>query len=233
MSSASVVAPNRLGRPPRITTSQIAEAALAIGLERATIRNVAAHLGMSVPGLYHHVRTREELLAMAAAHGLGELPLPEDHGQPWTEWLLEYGRFVYDALVAQPEIIGQIIAGTVNTLRMAQHLERFFTVLAGHDFTVGEAYEVYGQLTNAVSGAAVSAVGRRAMIEAGHLRFDDLRRAAKALGAETVPHVRELARRNPMADPDPFETVRVLVVGLAAQRPVSAGRAAGRTRRAR
>src|SRR5664279_2563254 len=77
----------RLGRPPRITPAQIAEAALAIGLDQATIRNVADRLGMSVPGLYHHVRTREELLAMAAAHGLGEVPLPEDHGQSWTEWM--------------------------------------------------------------------------------------------------------------------------------------------------
>src|SRR6478609_10318219 len=91
----------RVGRPPRVTTDQIAEAALAIGLDHATVRTVAEHLGMSVPGLRYYVRTREELLAMAAAHGLGELPLPVDEGQPWTEWLVDYSRFVYDALVAQ------------------------------------------------------------------------------------------------------------------------------------
>ena len=101
---------------------------------------------MSVPGLYHHVRTREELLAIAAAHGLSELPLPEDRGQPWTTWLAEYARFVYDALVAQPEIIGQIVAGTIDTIRMAQHIERFFTVLAKHGFTVEEADAAYLQL---------------------------------------------------------------------------------------
>src|SRR5438552_4107401 len=119
----------RVGRPPKITTAQIAEAALAVGLDRATVRNVADYLAISVPGLYHHVRTREELLAVAAAHSLGELELPEDRGQDWTEWLLDYAQFVYDALLAQPEIIGQVIAGTVNTLREAQHLERFFEVL--------------------------------------------------------------------------------------------------------
>src|SRR5215469_9115022 len=120
--------PARLGRPPKVTTAQIADAALAIGLDRATVRNVADHLGMSVPGLYHHVRSREELLAMAAAHSLGALDLPEDRGQPWDEWLLDYARFVYDALVAEPQIIGQVIAGTANTLREAQHLERLFEV---------------------------------------------------------------------------------------------------------
>ena len=94
---------------------------------------------MSVPGLYHHVRTREDLLAMAAAHSMGQLPLPEDRGQRWTDWLLEYGRFVYDALVEHPEIVGQIMAGTYNTIRQAQHLERIFAVLTSARFTVDEA----------------------------------------------------------------------------------------------
>ena len=227
MSSAKAASATRLGRPPRVDAAQIAEAALAIGLERATIRNVAAHLGMSVPGLYHHVRSRDDLLAMAAAHGLGELPLPDDQGQPWDEWLLEYARFVYDALVAQPEIIGQIVAGTVNTIRMAQHLERFFTVLAGHGFTVEEAYETYQHLTSAVTGAAASEVGRQATIDAGHPRLDDLRRAASALGTERAPHVRELVRRARSApDADPFDSVRLVVRGLVARRPVNVG---GRT----
>jgi AcrR family transcriptional regulator len=209
----------RLGRPPRVSTAQIAEAALAIGLERATIRNVADYLGMSVPGLYHHVRTRDDLLAIAAAHSLGELPLPEDHGQPWTEWLLEYGRFVYEALIAQPELIGQILAGTYNTMRMAQHLERLLEVLVGHGFTVDEAYAAYGQLSGAVTGAAASEIGRRATIQAGHPRLSDLGRAAKALGAETVPLVEELLRvRRSSQQLECFDTVRLVIDGVAATR---------------
>jgi AcrR family transcriptional regulator len=204
----------RLGRPPRVTTAQIAEAALEIGLERATVRNVAAHLGMSVPGMYHHVRTREELLAIAAAHGLSELPLPEDHGEPWTTWLTEYARFVYDALVAQPEIIGQIVAGTIDTLRMAQHLERFFTVLANHGFSIDEAYAAYLRLTSAITGAAASEVGHRAMEAGGHARLDDLRRATLALGPETVPHVMELVNATSRPEPDHFDAVRAAITAI-------------------
>lgn len=209
----------RLGRPPTVTAAQIAEAALAVGLDRASVRNVADYLGMSVPGLYHHVRTREELLAMAAAHSLGALELPEDRGQEWTAWLLDYARFVYDALVAQPEIIGQVVAGTVNTLREAQHLERFFEVLGTHGFTVAEANDTYQQLMAAVVGAATFCVGRRAAIDAGHPPIVDLRRAAKALGTESVPLVHELVSGRRIADSDPFETVRLVVVGIAEGRP--------------
>ena len=208
----------RLGRPPRITPAQIAEAALAIGLDQATIRNVADRLGMSVPGLYHHVRTREELLAMAAAHSLGEVPLPEDHGQPWTEWMLEYGRFVYDALVAQPEIVGQILAGTYNTVRLAQHLERIFAVLTARGFTVEEADATRRHLTDAVNGAAVSEIGRRATIVDGHPPRDDLRRAVQALGPSTVPLVAELVAVDDIDGVDPFDTVRLVVAAMASAR---------------
>jgi AcrR family transcriptional regulator len=215
----------RLGRPPRVTTAQIAEAALAIGLERATVRNVAEHLEMSVPGLYHHVRTREDLLAIAAAHTLGALELPPDRGQEWNEWLLDYARFVYDALIAQPEVIGQILAGTVNTLRQAQHLERFFEVLGARGFSVAEAYETYLQLMGAVTGAATFSIGRTAASEAGHPQMVDVRRAAAALGIDAVPLVHELVGWRRAPDVDPFDTVHLVVAGMAGQRRDRAGRA--------
>jgi AcrR family transcriptional regulator len=207
-------APRRLGRPPRVTAAQIADAALAIGLDRATVRNVAERLGMSVPGLYHHVRTREELLAMAAAHSLGTLALPENEGQSLEDWLTSYARFVYDALLAQPELIGQILAGTVNTLRLAQHIERFLEVLTGHGRALPDAYDDYALLMAAVTGGAASAIGRAASIDAGHSTLVDLRRAAKALGPDDTTLVHELLRRR-RREPDPFDVVRVAIHTIA------------------
>jgi AcrR family transcriptional regulator len=204
----------RLGRPPRVTAAQIADAALAIGLDQATVRNVAERLGMSVPGLYHHVRTREELLAMAAAHSLGTLALPQNEGQPLEDWLTSYARFVYDALLAQPELIGQILAGTVNTLRLAQHIERFLEVLTGHGRALPDAYDDYALLMAAVTGGAASAIGRAASIDAGHPTLVDLRRAAKALGPDDTTLVHELLRRR-RREPDPFDIVRVAIHSIA------------------
>jgi AcrR family transcriptional regulator len=202
-----------------VTPAQIAEAALAIGLEQATIRNVADRLSMSVPGLYHHVRTREELLAMATAHSLGDLPLPVDHGQHWSEWLLEYGRFVYEALVAQPEIVGQILAGTYSTFRMAQHMEGIFTVLTARGFTVVEAFHAQRQLTTAIDGAAMATISGRAGVEAGHPVWEDLRRAVGALGPETVPLLAELVASSvPDVEIDPFDTVALVVDAMVATR---------------
>lgn len=150
---------------------------------------------------------------MASAHSLDELPLPEDTGQPATEWLRAYARFVFDALVANPQIVGQVMAGTVSTVRLAQHLEAFIGVLERRGFTPAAAYEAYHDLSAAVLGAAVVAIGQRAEVAAGHRRLDDLALAANALGADEVPHVTALvrSRRRRAADHDHFAVVeRVL-----------------------
>ena len=178
---------------------------------------------MSVPGLYHHVRTREDLLAMAAAHSLGQLPLPPDRGQPWDRWLLEYGRFVFDALVAQPQIIGQMLSGSYNTVRMVQHLEVVFSVLTGRGFTVAEAEAARRRLFHAVTGAAVAEVSRRASESAGHVPQDDLRRAAAALGPDSVPLVHEYLRsKSAPESEEPFDAVRRTVEAMRAERPEAA-----------
>ncbi len=209
----------RLGRPPRVTSARIAEAALEVGLDRATIRTVAEHLGMSVPGLRHHVRTREDLLAMAAAHSMAGLSLPPSEGRPWDAWLLDYARFVYEALVAQPELIGQITAGRVDTLRQAQHIEQVLVVLTGAGFEVAEAFAAYAELMSVVTGAAVTEIGRRASLAAGHPRVDDLRRAVGALGRDAVPLAAALLDTGDGdgdgdGEPDPFDAARRAVAAL-------------------
>ena len=48
-----------------------------------------------------------------------DLPLPDDTGQHWSLWLWDYARFVHDALVDDPEIIGHLLAGEINVERKA------------------------------------------------------------------------------------------------------------------
>ena len=67
----------------------IAQAASEVGLDRLTMKAVAAHLGVSVAGLYHHVQGREELGSWCE-YPPRKCPLPMDQGQGWTAWLLEW-----------------------------------------------------------------------------------------------------------------------------------------------
>src|SRR3954469_17552760 len=83
----------RRGRPPRISQDQIADAALEVGLSELTLRAVADHLGVTVAALYHHVDGKDALLRLAADRSARRLTVPEDHGQHWAVWLLEWAAY--------------------------------------------------------------------------------------------------------------------------------------------
>lgn len=180
----------RLGRPPRVDRASIAEAALAIGLDRATVRSVAQQLGMSVPGLYHHVNGRDDLVQLAIEHSMRDLPLPDDTGQHWSRWLWDYARFVHDALVDDPEIIPHLLDGEVNTEREAEHQRRVVALLRSRGFTVTEARNAYHDVQTGALGAAAN---------------DLQHRSAR-------PGTRRVGRRDPLA------TVRTLLLGIGAER---------------
>src|SRR3954471_24589766 len=99
MRSSSDRQRQRVGRLARISRPAIAEAALELGLDDdLTMKRVADHLGVSVPGLYHWVRGRDDLLRLAAEHALSRVHLPEDIGQHWATWLREGAHYIRDAL---------------------------------------------------------------------------------------------------------------------------------------
>jgi AcrR family transcriptional regulator len=211
---------SRVGRPARVTRRQIAEAALAIGLERATIRSVAEYLDMSVPGLYYHVRSRDELLQLAAEHSFGRLSFPRDGGQHWTKWLLDYGSFVYDSLVEHPDLVTQLLVGNRDTLRQAEHIERVLEVLTKRGFAVTEAFDAYTRLMPAVVGAAASEIQARAVSRTGRPLLAELRRALAVVPTGRTPLVEVLVQKGtpPGAGRDSFAVVRLTVLGLAVER---------------
>jgi AcrR family transcriptional regulator len=219
--------PNRVGRPARVTPAQIAEAALGLGLDRASVRSVADALGMSVAGLYHHVRTREDLMAVAARHTIRALLIPDATGKTWDAWLLEYSRHVFDILVSHPEFIGHIVAGATDNFVHAQHLEKFLDVLGEHGFSVKEAYEIYVEIMSAVIGAAALESGPRASAAGGRSLFSDLKSAAQALSEEATPKLRSLVDSRGW-HPDRFQAVQVALMGVVASRATTAS---GRRRR--
>ena len=91
--SVNNAAPRR-GRPPRIDESAIAAAVLEIGTENATMRRVAEHLGVSLPGLYHHVKNKNEILDGMVDLVFAEIAVPE------ADWKEAMRRRAYSARAA-------------------------------------------------------------------------------------------------------------------------------------
>ena len=117
----------------------IARAAYEIGLDRVTMKAVADRLGVSVPGLYHHVEGRDDLMRLGAEYSAAQIQVPVDHGQHWTAWLLEWARYSHDAFVAQPALLGQFLNGSLGVERMVTHVDAAIGVLTRQGFSVTEA----------------------------------------------------------------------------------------------
>src|SRR5690606_20842620 len=75
----------RTGRPPATSRAQILDAARRLidteGIEKLTIRRLAAELGVGATTLYHHVRDKDDLLIQLLDHHGAQIErpaLPED-----------------------------------------------------------------------------------------------------------------------------------------------------------
>ncbi len=211
--------PRRVGRPSRIDRRAIAETVLAIGLEHASMKAVAAHLGISVPGLYHHVRNRKELLLLAAEHSLSRNIPPEDRGQHWSEWLREWARYTRSAFVEQPEVFAQFLSGALSWDQMVDVIDSVITVLTRQGFGVADAMAAWGSVTRAALGSVVQEIRLRAATEAGHPPLAELLRLLAERPADQLAGVRALLDTAPAGTEDAFEDeLTTLLVGIAVRR---------------
>ena len=209
----------RLGRPPRISREQIADAAIEVGLSDLTLRAVADHLGVTVAALYHHVDGKDDLLRLAADRSAGRLTVPEDHGQHWTVWLLEWAAYNRAAFVADPALLDQFIDGAISPAVIARNTEAFLSVLVRQGFTPDDAAESFGIISSCAIGLAITTIrSRRSADWGGPSPSDELRRLAEADPAE-LPLMSRLAERGwPDAADRAMDLLRSVVLGLALTR---------------
>jgi len=76
------------GRPSRITREKIARAALEIGVNQATVPTIATHLGVDHSSLYHHVKSRAEIVELAAEIAIQEMDWRAPKAVSWREELI-------------------------------------------------------------------------------------------------------------------------------------------------
>jgi AcrR family transcriptional regulator len=209
----------RLGRPPRISREQIADAAIEVGLSDLTLRAVADHLGVTVAALYHHVDGKDDLLRLAADRSARRLTVPEDRGQHWAVWLLEWAAYNRAAFVADSALLDQFIDGAISPAVIARNTEAFLSVLVRQGFTVDEAAESFELISASAIGLAVATIrARRAAGWGGPSPSDEMRRVAEEDPTE-LPLMSELAEHDwPDADDRAMALLRSVVLGLALTR---------------
>lgn len=209
--------PPRRGRPRRIDREAIVEAVLAVGAERVTMRAVAARLGVSVPGLYHHVRNTDELLALAAHGALARSAPPRYDGGHWAVWLRTYARYVRGALAAEPALLEKFLSGAVTHDDEMTYIADAVEALHGQGLDAEDALTVWAAVTAMAMGSVAEAHRERVQAERGAPWQQRI--SATAAASEHHGALRRLAQRavSPFDDRAFEQRITLLLNGIATQ----------------
>ena len=102
------------GRPRRVDVDAIVDATLAIGLEHATVQNVAARVGVSSQALYQYVAGRDELLRLAGQRAFARMDEVVDRDQHWATYLRESAEAVRRVIIDNPQLVALNLAGLIS-----------------------------------------------------------------------------------------------------------------------
>jgi AcrR family transcriptional regulator len=183
----------RVGRPPRVSAQAIIEAAIELGLDRVTLKQVADHLGVGVATLYRHVRSRDELLRMAAFRVVLSRRMPRS--QPgrtvhWAEVALGFAASLYETFVGEPQLIHEMARGRIGPDAEVDFLEQFLAELKRHGFSARDSIRLHHALAMMAIGAAAGALSLTAAAAAGQPHAEAMARVLAERDADELPEVR-------------------------------------------
>jgi AcrR family transcriptional regulator len=208
----------RIGRPAVISRDAIADAVASMRGDEVSVRAVAAKLGVSISTLYHWVSGRDEMLRIAGERSLNRFVTPEDHGQHWAVWLVEWAEHVFRAFSSEPALLTQFADGTLGLPRMLEAIDTALASLVRQGFTEGEAARAFHLVSQSAVGAAIFALRASRMRLEGHPFEHEYRRELARHPAAELPHLRKVAQSGEAFPTDLRADVVTIVVGIAARR---------------
>ncbi len=182
----------RVGRPPRVQAQDIITAAIEIGLEKVTLKQVADRLDVGIATLYRHVRNRDELVRLAAFRVALASRLPKREAAPATHWAaiaIGYAETLFESFSTEPQLVYELMKGRLGPDAEIDFLEQFLSALEPHGFSAEQGVHLHHAIAMLAIGAAVGANSVAACNSAG------------------VPQ--DVAMRRALAERDPGELRRV------------------------
>lgn len=157
----------RIGRPPRIDREAIARAVVEIGFDEVTMKKAADHIGVSVPGLYHYVKGRDDLIRLAAEYAVAAVDLPVYTSQTWQDWLREWGRYMDRSMSDRPEVFQHFLTASLDEVRVTHVLGAALERLVDAGLTTEQAYEAWQAVSAMALGTAAGRIRERSASAAG------------------------------------------------------------------
>lgn len=124
-----------------------------VGVERASMRKVAAQLGVSAMAMYKHFNNKEALLAAAFDTFIERADVLPAETLAWDGWLEQLARNMYGALSGDRRwlpLLGSLPLGS-NALKVT---DQVITKLQAAGFSADQAVRIYMAMIQLVVGAA-------------------------------------------------------------------------------
>ena len=151
--------PQRSPRRRTLTRQAILDAAIALverdGSAALSMRRLGAELGVEGMALYHHIRSRDELLAGLADRLLE--PLNDvDLGCDWREACLRFATALRAVAVGRPESFRTVGLLPLDTPASLRSVERLLGTLVAAGFSASDALAAYRAVASYARGYALA-----------------------------------------------------------------------------
>ncbi|HSW14140.1 MAG TPA: helix-turn-helix domain-containing protein [Solimonas sp.] len=209
----------RVGRPPSVTVPQIVAAALELGLENTSLKQIADHLGIGLATLYRHVGSRDELVRLASFELTLQRQLPDGADSHWTMVAKRYGDTLLASLVAEPQLLIELQRGRLGPHAEVDLLDQFLALITRQGFSVDEGVQLFHAIGTLAIGYATGQTGFRAAEASAEPWKMVTRRVLGSRDEDELPFVRKAFPR--FIEPDMGQwqfALRCLLAGVALAR---------------
>ena len=198
---------------------EIVAAALEIGLDKVTLKQIADQLGVAQATLYRHVRNRDELVRLAAFQLTLSRQLPVALNAHWSQLAVRYAESLFASFVAEPQLINQLLKGELGPHAEVDVLEQFLSAICQHGFTELEGVQLFHAIGMVTIGAAAGSIGQKASKAADKPWSLALRRTLAEREESELPKVRRVLPPTLDIDFIPWlPALLALLTGIAAAR---------------
>ena len=123
-----------------------------VGVDRLSMRNVAARLNVSPMAMYKHFPTKDDLLAASLEEFIARADVVPDDSLQWEEWLERAARGMYEALCQELSWVPLLGSLRVGPQAIAV-TNAFVDKLCSAGFTATQSLRAYIAVIQVVVGA--------------------------------------------------------------------------------
>jgi AcrR family transcriptional regulator len=187
------------GQMPRdtLTPERIVKAAIELldaeGVEGLSMRQLGVKLGSAATAVYWHVKSKDNLIVLAADHVFGEIELPEPTVAGWQDAATAMAGSMYEMIMGHPWLLAAMSTHLIYGPGKARHDNHLLAIYETAGFTGRAADHATQVVVTFVLGTALGAAAEHAwrtrLRRSGGNEAQQLR--------EAVEQVTQIARQFP------------------------------------